>query len=90
MVSELALWSWGVILSLTAAILSLYYLEIPNIMEPLPEVVTTVVLPENVPCLPPFRLLANFRYSTRSITWMGHRRILMLSQYIHTDKHADK
>ena len=82
MVSELAVWWWGVVLSLTAAILSLYYLEIPN-LEPLPDVVTTVVLPENVPCLPPFRLLANFRYvhtATANVNYtqyglIGERRI---------------
>ena len=80
MVSELAVWWLAVFLSVAAVILSLVYLPA---VEPLPDVVTTVVLPENVPCLPPFRLLANFRYvhtATANVNYtqyglIGERRI---------------
>ena len=48
-----------VVIAITAAAL-LVFLPDPD---PLTTVVASITLPENVPCLPPFRLIANFRCS---------------------------
>ena len=54
----LVLWLCPVVVAIAAALL-LVFLNDPD---PLPVVVTTITLPESVPCLPPFRLMANFRH----------------------------
>ena len=47
-----------IVIAISAAAL-LVFLPDPDL---LPAVVTSITLPENVPCLLPFRLIANFRY----------------------------
>ena len=46
-----------VVIAIAAALLVLL-----NDPDPLPVVVTSITLPGSVPCLPPFLLMANFRY----------------------------
>ena len=50
----------GPVVSAIVAALLVVFLPDPD---PLPVVLTRITLPKNVLCLPPFRLIANFRYT---------------------------